>query len=218
MFWGAVLAPVWARGEGETSVGGKFLALGDSYTIGTSVQAGERWPAQTARLLASRGLALSVEYLAQVGWTSARLRLALETARLSPAYDLVSLLIGVNNYFNDMDFDSFCRDFEFLAQRAVALAGGRKERVVVLSIPDYGYTPYGRSRRGEISAGLSEYNRWIEAWCLRNGLAFVGITDITQGGLDDPQLVADDGLHPSGKAYSRFAERVLSRLEKILLP
>jgi lysophospholipase L1-like esterase len=133
----------------------KFLALGDSYTIGESVAVEERWPVQLAKALRKRGIDCSdPTIIATTGWRTDDLKNALEKAKLKPEYTLVALLIGVNNFYQGKSAESYAPEFEELLLAAIALACGDKSRVFVVSIPDYGYTPFGKDKQKTISAGI----------------------------------------------------------------
>jgi lysophospholipase L1-like esterase len=189
----------------------KFLALGDSYTIGESVVPTERWPAQLMDSLNARGLEF-VDYkiIAVTGWRTDNLRDAIRHAKIKPDYTLVSLLIGVNNFYQGKSVESYMPEFEELLYTAINLTGGNKSRVFVLSIPDYGFTPFGKNQQAVISRGIDEYNAANEAISKKLGVKYFNITDITRRGLNEPDLVAFDGLHPSGKMYREWVEKILS--------
>ncbi len=189
----------------------KYLALGDSYTIGESVAENERWPVQLAEALKKKGKAIEgPRIIATTGWRTDNLRNAINIAKLKNEYGLVSLLIGVNNQYQGKPIEQFKAEFEELLKTAITLAGEKKENVFVVSIPDYGFTPYGRSKQEKISKELDEYNAISRSITEKYGVSYINITDITRKGLEDPALVAGDGLHPSGKAYGLFVERILS--------
>lgn len=193
-----------------------YLALGDSYTIGTSVTETERWPVLLAEHLrnASRGPAQkSVETLPDIiatkGWTTADLISGIQKRTdLLPAYDLVSLLIGVNNQYDGLPIGDFENEFEQLLIRAIKLAGGTPEKVFIVSIPDYAFTPKGAGDP-EITHAVLRFNSQARILAGRHGIPFLDILPISQEGLADPELVATDGLHPSGKQYRRWVEEVI---------
>ena len=188
----------------------KFLALGDSYTIGESVTATERWPAQLMDSLSARGLDyVDCKIIAVTGWRTDNLQEAIRRAKIKEEYTLVSLLIGVNNYYQGKSVESYKPEFEDLLETAIRLAGGIKSRVFVLSIPDYGFTPFGKNSQQVISKGVDEYNAVNEAIAKKLGVKYFNITDISRRGLEEPDLVAFDGLHPSGKMYAEWVQRIL---------
>ena len=129
----------------------------------------------------------------------------------------MTLLIGVNNQFQGKLFSIYETEFIELVTSAISFVGGDKSKLIIVSIPDYGYTPFGQNRNPQnISAEIDMYNSFAEDYANENNLSYVYITDITREGLEDPSLVASDGLHPSELAYSRFVERLTPiALEKI---
>ncbi|WP_295337432.1 SGNH/GDSL hydrolase family protein [Flavobacterium sp.] len=189
----------------------KYLALGDSYTYGQSVCEDCRFPEQ---LKDSLGQYLTtadnfeIKLIAQTGWTTTNLKTAIASKNLTNDYNLVTLLIGVNNQYQGKPFNLYEQEFPELVDIAIAKAGGNKDNIIVLSIPDYAYTPFGQGSIS-ISQGIYQYNAFAKAYCEDNGISFVNITDITRMGLLQPDLVASDGLHPSALAYSKFTARVL---------
>ncbi|WP_276374932.1 SGNH/GDSL hydrolase family protein [Chryseolinea sp. H1M3-3] len=188
----------------------KFLALGDSYTIGESVVANDRWPIQLLDSLSVRGLDyVECKIIAVTGWRTDNLREAIKDAKIKSEYTLVSLLIGVNNYYQGKSVESYRPEFEELLQTALKLAGGIKSRVFVLSIPDYGYTPFGKEKQQVISKGIDAFNAVNESITKKYNIEYINITDISRRGLKEPDLVAFDGLHPSGKMYSEWVQRIL---------
>ena len=196
----------------------QFLALGDSYTIGQSVEESERWPVQLANRLSESGINTDTpKIIATTGWRTDQLKAAIEAdTELEDQYDLVSLLIGVNNQFQGKSVESFIPEFEELLQIAIDLAGD-KNRVIVLSIPDYGVTPFGMSRGEErIARELDEYNRVSEEICIREGVRYFNITPISREAKNDPELIASDNLHPSGKMYSRWVELIFEDVTELL--
>lgn len=190
----------------------KFLALGDSYTFGESVAEAERWPVQLNDRLKAQGLdCAEVRVIATTGWRTDDLRNAMTAAQLRPEYTLVSLLIGVNNYYQGRSVESYEPEFEALLKTAIGLAGGHKSRVFVVSIPDYGYTPFGQPKQAEITQGIDAYNAANKRITDALGIAYFNITDISRQGFDDPALVAGDGLHPSGKMYKAWVDLILKK-------
>lgn len=190
----------------------KFLALGDSYTIGQSVPVAERWPVQMIEELKSdKDLACDdPRIIATTGWRTDQLKAAILNAAITPgSYNLVSLLIGVNNQYQGRSADVYAQEFEELLQMAIDLAVD-KERVFVVSIPDYGYTPFGESDQANISTELDEFNRINKSIAESKGVLYINITDISRLGLQDPDLVAGDRLHPSGKMYKAWIDRILT--------
>ena len=187
-----------------------YLALGDSYTVGEGVPVEGRWPMQLAALLRNAGRAVAEpSILATTGWTTDELSAAMDGAGFAPAYDLVSLLVGVNNQYRGRSAEEYRGEFRRLLQRAVALAAGRAGRTLVLSIPDWGVTPFARDSgrdTARIAAELDAYNAVAREETLRAGARWVDITALSRR---HPGLLADDGLHPSAAQYTLWAEAAL---------
>jgi lysophospholipase L1-like esterase len=189
-----------------------YLALGDSYTIGESVKESERWPVLLAKALSNRGVKVSSpRIIATTGWRTDNLKEAIIKADLSNNYDLVSLLIGVNNQYQGKPASQYAVEFEELLKMAIRLAKGKASNVFVVSIPDYGYTPFGLSKQETISKQLDEFNAINQRIARQYKVAWYNITDISRNGLTDPSLVAEDGLHPSGKMYALWVDRILEK-------
>jgi lysophospholipase L1-like esterase len=194
----------------------RFLALGDSYTIGERVAPAERWPRQLFDSLTRRGyLTDSLRIIARTGWRTDNLAQAMAAANLDSTYSLVSLLIGVNNQYQGRPLSAYGPDFESLLQAAVGLAGGNPLRVLVLSIPDYAFTPFGQGANPSlISTEIDSFNAVNRRITDRLGVPYFDITPISREGLADPALVATDGLHPSGKMYTEWVELILKSLDE----
>jgi len=191
----------------------KFLALGDSYTIGESVEENLRWPNQLSDALSKKGFQIErPRIIATTGWRTDNLKDAIKAARLKEEYTLVSLLIGVNNQYQGRSAVQYNPEFKELLETAIKLAKGRKENVFVVSIPDYGYTPFGKPKQADISEAIDQFNEVNKNITASMGIKYVSITDISRLGLDQPDLVAEDGLHPSGKMYTMWVERILRPL------
>ena len=192
-----------------------YLALGDSYTIGQSVCETCRFPEQLKKSLGNLNPinSYSLKIIAQTGWTTTNLISAINNQNPAPNYDLVTLLIGVNNQYQNRSFALYEVEFPELVNKAIILGKGDKSNVIVVSIPDYAYTPYGQQsgNQSTISTQIDNYNAFAKNYCANNSIEFVTITDVTRQGLLDPTLVAQDGLHPSEKAYSLFVERILPK-------
>ncbi|TCN60911.1 SGNH/GDSL hydrolase family protein [Flavobacterium circumlabens] len=196
-----------------------YLALGDSYTIGQSVCETCRYPEQLKASLKALypQNSISLNVIAATGWTTTNLISEINAQNPKSNYDLVTLLIGVNNQYQGRNFSIYEKEFPELVTKAISLAKGDKKNVIVLSIPDYAYTPFGKIQmqgQGEkISADINKYNMFAENYCSNNNVVFVSITDITRQGLLNPGLVAGDGLHPSESAYTLFTERMLPKVK-----
>jgi lysophospholipase L1-like esterase len=188
----------------------KILSLGDSYTIGQSVCEKCRFPEQLKDSLQEKhkNLNFSLQVIARTGWNTNNLINAIDDQNLNIDFDLVTLLIGVNNQFQRIAFPTFESEFSLLIEKATKAANSQKEKLIVLSIPDYAFTPFGRGST-MISEEIEKYNVYIANFCKNKNITFLNITDITQRGLSDKTLVANDGLHPSKEAYTKFVERLL---------
>jgi lysophospholipase L1-like esterase len=187
----------------------RYLALGDSYTIGEAVAASERWPAVLVQRLRGDGVSIDdPRIVATTGWTTDELAQGMDAASLTPAFDLVSLQIGVNNQYRGRPADDYREQFTGLLARAITLAGGRAAHVVVVSIPDWGVTRFAREQgrdRARIAGELDTYNAIARDETGRAGAHFVDITDISRA---YPELVADDGLHPSAAQYASWVAAI----------
>jgi lysophospholipase L1-like esterase len=191
----------------------RYLALGDSYTIGESVSEPERWPSQLAVLLSNNRLdKITTSIIATTGWRTDNLRNAIQIAKLKDEYDLVSLLIGVNNQYQGKPAEQYAIEFEELLKNSIRLAKGNKGNVFVVSIPDYGFTPFGERNQARISKEIDQFNEINSRITNQYGVKYINITDISRRGLSDPSLVANDGLHPSGKMYRLWAERMATQI------
>lgn len=192
----------------------KYLALGDSYTIGESVSEAERWPNQLRDSLNKKGYAIGKPtIIATTGWRTDNLKNAMNIAQLKPEYDLVSLLIGVNNQYQGKSSDQYAIEFEELMKTAIHLAKGRKENVFVVSIPDYGFTPFGKPKQEAITKAIDLFNEINARITYKYKVQYFNITEISRDGLTDPSLVAGDGLHPSGKMYAQWVELIARELK-----
>lgn len=201
------------QSQTTTPVKTKFLALGDSYTIGESVPESERWPVQLAKALTERGQPTEApRIIATTGWRTDQLKKAILDANLNNDWGMVSLLIGVNNQYQKRTVESYAPEFEELLDMAVKLAGGKRENVFVVSIPDYGFTPFGQPNQAQISKAIDEFNAVNKAITDKKGIRYVNITDLTREGLTKPEYVAPDNLHPSGIMYTLWVERILVAL------
>lgn len=193
--------------------GFKLISLGDSYTIGQSVCEDCRFPVQLRDSLLTYFFeedSLSLEVIAQTGWTTSNLKSAIATNQPSANFDLVTLLIGVNNQYQNKPFSLYQTEFVELVNTAISLVDEDSSKLIVVSIPDYAYTPFGQNYNPNyISEQLMLYNTFAQTYCDDNGLNYIYITDITQEGLNNPELVASDNLHPSTLAYTKFVERIL---------
>lgn len=186
----------------------RYLALGDSYTIGEAVDEAGRWPMQLARLLRREGVLLGdPRIIATTGWTTDELDAAITAAEPLGEHDFVTLLIGVNNQYRSRDVEEYRTQFAALLWRAIGFARNRPDRVLVLSIPDWGVTPFAaRSGRDleQIARELDAYNLAARGVCAQRGVAFVDITPVSRTRGAEPAMLADDGLHPSAAMYTEW--------------
>jgi len=189
----------------------RLLALGDSYTIGESVAVESSWPLRLAAALRAAGLEVArPRVIARTGWTTGELAAAIDAAQVDGPFDLVTLLIGVNDQYRGCPVDDFRPRFRDLVQRAVGFAGGRKEQVMVLSIPDWSVTPFAEGRdRPRIAAEVDEFNDLVRSEAERAGVRSVDITPISRRAGREPDLIAPDGLHPSARMYAAWVDAVL---------
>jgi lysophospholipase L1-like esterase len=191
-----------------------YLALGDSYTIGEQVPLADSFPYQTVQLIrnnmAPENLPVryfcAPEIIATTGWTTDELQAAIDRSNLFPAYDFVSLLIGVNNQYRGRDVENFKIEFEQLLKRAIQFAGDQPKNVFVLSIPDWGITPFAADRDiSKIALEIDQYNRACNDIAMVNQVMYIDITSSQRLDGHTEGFVAADGLHPSGKEYTKWA-------------
>lgn len=188
-----------------------YLALGDSYTKGESVCDRCGFPVQLVnRIRETTNQNGSLRRIAETGWTTSDLNLAIAQQQPPRTFDLVTLLIGVNNQYQNKPFSLYEEEFPLLLDQAISFAGGDVSKVIVVSIPDYAFTPFGQTRDDPemISSQLDAYNAFAEEISAEKQVTFLNITDITRLGLSSPELVASDGLHPSEEAYKRMVDRL----------
>lgn len=190
----------------------QYLALGDSYTIGESVEEDLRWPNQLVEQLNQKEKVFDrATIIAKTGWTTDELLEGIKNSNLKERYDYVSLLIGVNNQYRGRSQENFKAEFTVLLEKSIALAGGKKERVFVLSIPDWGVMPFAKGRNQEqIGLEIDQFNVIIKKVCALYAVSFYDITPISRRATNQTELIASDGLHPSGKMYSLWVEQVVS--------
>ena len=190
-----------------------YLALGDSYTIGEGVPEAGRWPVQLAAALRGEGIPLAdPRIVATTGWTTDELDAALDAAQPLGTFDFVSLLVGVNNQYRGRDPGEYRAQFAALLDRAIAHAGGRAGRVLVLSIPDWGATRFGRDSGrdlAQVARDLDAFNAAARAECAARGVGFVDITPLSRMHTGEAML-ANDGLHPSAAMYALWTQAALA--------
>ncbi len=188
-----------------------YLALGDSYTIGDSVTEDNRWPNQLVKSLEKKSIFInSPQIIAGKGWTTSDLKMCIDNTALHFPYDWVSLLIGVNNQYQGKSIEEFRVEFEQLLSQAVLFAGSKKNRVFVVSIPDWGKMPFAKDRNRErIALEIDNFNQVIYEICARDKIQFIDITHLSRIVGSKPEFIAADGLHPSGTQYAAWVNEIL---------
>jgi lysophospholipase L1-like esterase len=191
-----------------------FLALGDSYTIGESVAEQERWPNQLVKLFEKSNVKYAPPtIIAKTGWTTDELEQAISASTLNNRYDLVSLLIGVNNQYRGLSQLDYQIEFERLLKKAIELAGNQTQQVVVVSIPDWGVTPFAEGRdRNKIANEIDAFNLINRKMSDKYHVHYVEITEHSRNAATDLSLIAEDKLHPSGKMYQHWATQVFKKI------
>ena len=188
-----------------------WLALGDSYTRGEGVPTEAGWPARLVERLRTRGIAIeSPRIVATTGWTSADLLSGMESVGAWPArerFELVSLLIGVNDQYRDLPFERFSAGYARCLERAIRLAGGHAARVLCLSIPDWGVTRFAANRDGtQIAREIDRYNTHERSRAEAAGAHWCDVTALSRRHGADAAYLAEDGLHPGPAAYDEWAQ------------
>jgi lysophospholipase L1-like esterase len=195
----------------------RYLALGDSYTIGESVPEEDHWPNQLAKLLEAEGIQTELTIIARTGWTVDELWVGIQVSPPEGTYDLVTLLIGVNDQYRDYPVNGYHKDFHFMLGKAIEYAGGDPAKVIVLSIPDWGVTPFAADRdRVQIAKEIDEFNSVNREESEKAGVHYVDVTPASREAVSEAALIASDGLHPSGKMYTMWAEQILPIVKEIL--
>lgn len=212
------MTPITSSPIPSKSTNLRFLALGDSYTIGESVPDSERWPVQLTACLRDAGFLIdSPEIIARTGWTTDELDIGIKSANPQGPYDLVSLLIGVNNQYRGRTSEEYRSQFQGLLQQAIVFAENDPKRVIVLSIPDWGVTPFAAEQDSQkIAAEIDEFNTINQAEAELAGTYYVDITPISKTAAKNLDLIASDGLHPSGEMYKLWADLVFPIAKSIL--
>jgi lysophospholipase L1-like esterase len=197
----------------------KYLALGDSYTIGEAVAEEENFPNRLCRLSVAAGIKMDKpRIIAKTGWTTDELETGIREAGqdqpFESAYGLVTLLIGVNDQYRGRPVEDYVPRFGSLVKKAIQFAGNDPHKVVVLSIPDWGVTSFAKGRdRKQIAKEIDLYNAANKTIALVNDIHYIYITDLTREAANDNQLLASDGLHPSGLEYERWSQKLLSYIK-----
>ena len=187
-----------------------YLALGDSYTIGEAVPLYDSFPYQVVQLLRQAGVHIHApEIVARTGWTTFELGEHILHTHLNEHYDFVTLLIGVNNQFRGLSAEDYTTDVTFLVHKAIHFAGGKKDHVIVLSIPDYGVTPFAEKMEPKnIATAIDAFNAINRKVATSEQVKYIDITDLSRKAGKAPAMLAHDGLHPSGQAYAEWAQLV----------
>lgn len=195
-----------------------YLALGDSYTIGEAVPEASRWGEQLVGLLRREGMAVaSPRIIARTGWTTAELMQALEAEQVQETFDLVSLLIGVNNQYRGQSLEVYRAEFRQLLQMAIHFAKDQPHHVLVLSIPDWGVTPFAEGRdREHIAQEINRFNAVAEEEVQREAAAWVDITPVSRTAATNAAFIAPDQLHFSGDMYRKWAGLALPLVRQML--
>ena len=192
-----------------------YLALGDSYTIGEQVASADNFPHQAVSILNKRKVDVADPVIiATTGWTTDELATSIREHNINETFSFVSLLIGVNNQYRGRDIANYRREFEQLLNQAIGFAGSRPEKVFVLSIPDWGATPFAEGRdRVKVAHEIDAYNAAKKEITLAHKCHYIEITESTRQNAAHPAYLASDGLHPSGKEYAIWAERLANEVE-----
>ncbi len=191
----------------------RFLALGDSYTIGQSVDNANRWPNQFIDSLSELGFVIEKnDILATTGWTTGNLLQALEESSLKKEYNLVAILIGVNNFYQNQPIETFRLELSEIIDFALTLTNKDTTGILLITIPDYGYTPFGENQQEIISKKTNTYNQIKDSTAKEFNIPLINITPISRNGIIDPDLVANDGLHPSKKQYGLWVDMIIEKL------
>lgn len=196
----------------------RYLALGDSYTIGESVAENERWSIQLTEMLRQEGVKIATpEIIARTGWTTAELAEGIKNKNPKGPYNIVSLLIGVNNQYRGQSLERYRTELQELLQQAIGFAGGNIQRVFMLSTPDWGVTPFARGVDAQkIATEIDAFNAVAQQECEKLGISFIDITALSRTAKNDGSLIAKDDLHFSGKMYRQWAEKALPTVRRLL--
>ena len=195
----------------------RYLALGDSYTIGQSVDASERWPVQLVERLREHGLVMSEpEIVARTGWTTSELAAGIARADPSGPFELVTLMIGVNNQFRGLGIEQYRLEFSALLRLSIRFAGGVPSQVIVVSTPDWGVAPFARAfDRVQIARDIDRFNVVAQEETAGVGAVFVDVTEVSRSAGNQPNMLAFDGLHPSGDMYSLWVDLIFPAAREI---
>lgn len=195
-----------------------YLALGDSYTIGESVVETQRWPVQLAEALRNRGYKMAApKIIARTGWTTGDLLKAIDSElNVQRDFDIVSILIGVNNQYQGLPATEYEEELRHVFRRAINHCSQREKGVFAVSIPDYGYTPFGSANQEEISAEIDRFNEIFRRVAEDFNVEFYNITPISREAAENPDLIASDDLHPSGLMYQYWVDQFVNQVAEKL--
>ena len=195
-----------------------YLALGDSYTIGQSVSPDQRFPAQTVELLLKNNIKVHAPiYIATTGWTTTNLMAAINSTSLTPPFDIVSLLIGVNDQYQNRDTTGYRQRFTTLLEKSIQLSGNKPSRVFVVSIPDYSATPFvPPAQKQQVSKEIDWFNSINKEVTEQRKISYTDITPGSREVTTNNNLVANDGLHPSGLEYAKWAIMLAPKIKAAL--
>jgi lysophospholipase L1-like esterase len=215
--------PVPLPEEPDTKEKIDMLCLGDSYTKGQSVVWGSNFPNQLADSLSNLSFDVVTDaprVIAQTGWRTDQLKNAITAATdiIDSTFSIVTLCIGVNNQYQNTNFDLYAPEFEGLLKTAIVRAGGKKERVFVVSIPDWAFTSYGQQFPGgaNVSSKIDEYNAVNRKIAADYQVNYIDVTPVSRQGIAQPNLVASDGLHPSAVQYTEWVKLMLPKVKAVL--
>ena len=188
-----------------------YLALGDNYTIGEAVSNNDSWPMQLVKALEEENILIDKpKVIAQTGWTTVDLKKGIDEAVLNYPYDWISLLIGVNNQYQGKNIGVFKADLEQLISQSILFAGNKKNRLFVISIPDWGKMSFAKNQeREKITTEIDNYNQVIYEVCSRKEVAFIDITRISRTLVSNPHFIASNSLHPSKSQYAKWVEEII---------
>ena len=211
-----IISPNPVNNMSENNSKRTFLALGDSYTIGESVDEKDRWSIQLISLMKNEFNITKHEIIARTGWTTAELIDVVEAKKLNEQYDMVSLLIGVNNQYRGQSLDTYRVEFRQLLNISTKLSKNDPKKVIVLSVPDWGKTPFAQGKeRDNIATEIDAFNLVAKEECTKMNIIFIDITEITRKNIDS-SMFASDGLHYSGEMHRLWANQALQISKNIL--
>ena len=197
--------------ENASSTSQSYLAIGDNYTIGESISESQSWPIQLIKLLSEKNINISSpRIIAKTGWTTNELKTEINNSNLDYPYDWVSLLIGVNNQYRRRSKQEFRKQFETLLSDAITFSGNKKDKVFVVSIPDWSVMPFAEDLdKEQLAIEIDDFNQIIYEICTFEGINFVDITPISRIAKTCNDFIANDSLHPSGLQYAAWVQKII---------